>query len=300
MRVKIKPILKKIIKAVMPYGALLFYRRYLKKGKTVPEKLVPASHLSGLVVPVAEHCNLRCCGCDHCAPLAEETFYDVKTFESDMKRLTYLTSGNIYVIKLMGGEPLLHPELLSFVKISRLYFPSSIIKIVTNGILLQKQPETFWRICGENNVLLAPTKYPLTINWDVITQKASENNIKVEFYNDTGDTKTSYKIPFDLTGSQNQKQNFINCFHSNFLYELKDGRIYTCTPAPNSVHFSSYFGKDFKLTNKDSIDIYRAKSYKQIMKFLARPIPFCRYCNVSARTFDHPWQRSKKEIEEWT
>jgi hypothetical protein len=33
---------------------------------------------------------------------------------------------------------------------------------------------------------------------------------------------------------------------------------------------------------------------------LCQPIPFCRFCLVEKRTFGHPWQRSEKNIKEWT
>jgi molybdenum cofactor biosynthesis enzyme MoaA len=48
-------------------------------------------------------------------------------------------------ILLMGGEPLLHPELERFFPAARTAFPSAKIKIVTNGILLSKKEDSFWR-----------------------------------------------------------------------------------------------------------------------------------------------------------
>ena len=54
------------------------------------------------------------------------------------------------------------------------------------------------------------------------------------------------------------------------------------------------------LEEADYIDIYKAKSIQEILAFLAKPIPFCKYCNVKGRTFGHERGISKKEIEEWT
>ena len=81
---------------------------------------------------------------------------------------------------------------------------------------------------------------------------------------------------------------------------LKNKKIYTCTVAPNIEHFNKYFNKNLPLCDNDGIDIYKVKSIDEILEFLSKPIPFCKYCNVNGRTFGHEWRRSEKLIEEWT
>ena len=78
-----------------------------------------------------------------------------------------------------------------------------------------------------------------------------------------------------------------------------NGNLYTCTIAPNIEHFNKYFGYNLPLTDRDGIDIYKAESMEEILEFLAKPIPFCKYCKVKERTFNHEWTTSKKEINEW-
>jgi molybdenum cofactor biosynthesis enzyme MoaA len=58
---------------------------------------------------LVEHCNLDCTGCGHFSPFAQEQFADPRSFEKDPAQLARLF-GNIGKIRLMGGEPLLHPE----------------------------------------------------------------------------------------------------------------------------------------------------------------------------------------------
>jgi MoaA/NifB/PqqE/SkfB family radical SAM enzyme len=300
----IKITFKKIIKAFVPYGFIVLRRKYLQykhsKNSRFSEKLSPKKYIENLVIPLVEHCNLKCRGCDHCAPLAEEIYYSVDDFSKDMARLRFLTKGNIGRIKLMGGEPLLHPQILEFVKISRELFQDSEIIIVTNGILLSKQTPDFWETLHSFNVNISPTVYPLKINWDKIKETANNFNVKLLDYYSAYEIKTSYHIPFDVNGKQNKRVNFINCSHANELYEMRDGKLYTCTPAPNSKHFFKYFKMEQKLGKNDSIDIYEAVNYKQIMRFLAKPIPFCRFCNVKDRKYGLEWKRSEKKITEWT
>ena len=58
---------------------------------------------------IVDHCNLNCGGCSHFSPLADPWFEDFDTFKKDFLQLYDITHGNVGVIRLMGGEPLLHP-----------------------------------------------------------------------------------------------------------------------------------------------------------------------------------------------
>ena len=201
----------------------------------------------------------------------------------------------------MGGEPLLHPDITQFMKIARNNFPNTRIEIVTNGILLNQQNEEFWNACKEFDVTIVPTKYPLNIDYDKAKETAKSYGVKYEYYNNNEDIlKTSFHIPLDVEGRQNAAENFTNCFHANWCVMLKNGKLYTCTVAPNIEHFNKHFGYSIPLSERDGIDIHKAESIDEILEFLARPIPFCKYCNVNGRSYGRKWGTSKKDISEWT
>jgi hypothetical protein len=264
-------------------------------------RLTPKASLTTVVFSLVEHCNLNCRGCDHFAPLAEKQFLDIGIFERDIHRLAELSGGNVGTIKLMGGEPLLHPEKEKFFSLARDRFPASRVELVTNGMLLKKQPDDFWTACRKNGVTIVPTKYPICIDWGAVKEKTRTEQVAFNFYGSTEtELKTSYHIPFDINGTQDTALNFMHCFHANNCRELKDGRLYTCTVMPHMHHFNKTFGKNMILSEADSIDIHKTKDMKNVLEFLAGPVPFCRYCNVLGRTWGHPWRSSKREIEEWT
>lgn len=249
---------------------------------------------------LVEHCNLGCKGCDHFAPLANERFTDIKLFENDMKRMAELFNGQASRIGLLGGEPLLHPEAAGFAAITRKYFPYAKIRIITNGLLLLKQNKEFWNICRENNIIIEMTKYPVNIKIDEIEDVAHKEKVQLQYFaNSKRVLKTSYFLPLDLDGEQDARDSFRNCFHSNECIMLKDGKIFTCTIAPNIEHFNKFFGTNLVLTSDDYINIYEVESGKEVLKFLSKPIPFCRYCNVRKRSFGHPWEQSRGIIDEW-
>ncbi len=258
--------------------------------------------LESIAFDLAEHCNLRCRGCDHFAPLAEKKLTDLNQFEIDIKRYAKISNSQLSKFKLMGGEPLLNPQIIDFMRVTREYLPNTRILIVTNGILLPQQKEDFWKACNKYNVIVAPTKYPLKIQYEKVEENAKRHDVKIEYYNNTNFVlKTSGHYPIDMEGQQKPIDSFFNCFHNvaNLVF-FKNGKIYPCTVAPNIRHFNKYFGTNVLEHERDSIDIHKVNDISEVLEFLSKPIPFCRYCNVRGRTFGHEWGRSKKQIEEWT
>lgn len=270
----------------------------LEKEKNAFKKFVPKDHLELLEFHIVEHCNLNCKSCVHFSPLADEEFLDIETFKSDIKRMSKLTNGYVEKINIFGGEPLLHPDLINFLKIPRKFFEKSRIQLVTNGILLPSQNDEFWEICHENSIIISMTNYPININHDLINEKANEFNVKIESF--SGDKKNSqWHFPLDLDGNQDKILNFKKCQEANHCSNVYKGKFFICPIASNMRHFNKFFNKHVLITEKDYIDIYEVENIEEIFMFSSKPSPICSYCNVKDRTFDHSWGLSKKEIEEW-
>lgn len=261
-------------------------------------KTIPKTDIHLLTVDVVGHCNLNCVHCDHFSPLAKEEFYDINVFEKEIKRLSELApNGEIKKLSLQGGEPLLAPNIKDFIEIAAKYLSKTKISIISNGILVNNMDESFWLLLNKHNVLLELTKYPIKVDYDNILKKAERYSVETRIVNI--DKKSSYKAPLDLEGKQDVRESYLNCYHANNCVALKDGKIYTCTIAPNIERFNKYFDKHLELSERDGIDIFKVNSLDDILTFLARPIPFCRYCKTKERTFGHEWMVSKKDIEEW-
>ncbi len=262
-------------------------------------KLLPRNKLN-FVYHIADHCNLNCKGCDHCSPIAEAKLADIEEFKKDFERLSFLLDGEADIIELMGGEPLLHPEIEQFTIIARKAFPKARIRIVTNGLLLNKEPDSFWKTCRENRIIVSYTDYGIINCKKEIGEKGKAFGINIEIFEEKADQdKRLNHVPFDLSGKQNNMKNFVNCYHANYCSQLKNGKLYTCTIAANADHFCQKFDIHIEAGEQDCIDIYKAETEKEILEFLSRPIPFCCYCDVEGRTTNHPWTVSAGNIWEW-
>lgn len=266
----------------------------------ISKKMVPQQRLSYFVLNILDHCNLNCQCCDHFACIAEKRFVTLAHIQKDVVRMSEIMQGNVDRIGVMGGEPLLHPDLLEILTQTRKYFPKTNVQLVTNGLLLLKQTEDFWTCCRENHVTIVNTKYPLALDYDAMAEMAKNHGVTLEFYGDTGEvTKVSYKAPLDLEGTQNPVVSFCHCFHSNTLPLLMEGELYACTVAPNVRHFNKKFGTDLKLESKDLLDIHQETSAHEILEFLSSPKPFCRHCLTELRSSGIPWATTKRVIGEW-
>lgn len=82
---------------------------------------------------VADQCNLSCRACSHLSPIAKKQFLEPEFVYQDLARMAphYRASR----IRLLGGEPLLHPNLLPLIDAVRSSDIAAEICVVTNGIL---------------------------------------------------------------------------------------------------------------------------------------------------------------------
>ena len=254
-----------------------------------------------LHIHLVDHCNLNCRGCDNFSPLSPEVFANIAVFERDCERISQLCNGRVQEIQLLGGEPLLHPQVIDFMQIARKNFPSVSIKLVSNGVLLLKQKEAFWSACRQYDIEIVVTKYPIKIDYEAVKQLAQTQGVKFGFYGTTADVvKNMQCMPLDLSGRQNARGSFLRCSSANRCVSLDNGRIYTCSLIPYIKYFNAYFGKNLPVTEEDYMDIYKAKNREEILNFLCRPMPFCRFCNQKGMIWDIGYGKSKKEISEWT
>ncbi|MEI0670056.1 radical SAM protein [Brachyspira pulli] len=264
------------------------------------KKTTPKTNIDFIEIHLAEHCNLNCYSCSHFSQLAKEKYYDIDIFKNDIERLYELTNGIINRFHLMGGEPLLNKNCKDYFYIVRKYFKNSSIWLVTNGILLPKQDESFWLSCQKNNIEIHPTKYPINIDWEKIKQLCYHYNIPLIFYNNENVEKESRKNVIDLYGKMDSFDNFLNCGLATNCIALNNGKIFPCGISSNIWHFNEYFNKHLEITEYDYIDIYKTNNYKEILEFLSKPIPFCRYCNITKWHGIGKWETSKRNIEEYT
>ena len=136
-------VLRKLRRAVKPWYQLARLKN-----------LLGGPYLPRLECHITDHCNLNCAGCSHFSNLAPEVYKNAGEFERELSCL----SGKLRIgtLRLLGGEPLLHPELPELLRIARTQFPHSRIEVCTNCTLLEKAGDPFWDAMKDCVLILSP------------------------------------------------------------------------------------------------------------------------------------------------
>lgn len=235
---------------------------------------------------ITEACNLKCRGCSHFSVFAKPKHKDLGEFEREYARLAEIEQ--IGTMRLMGGEPLLNPDFMEYLRIARRYFPDSHICLVTNGTL------------GERLVPHVDEINELRIN--VTKSEYHLGNEDPIMYTERHEKGQLYNISLDPSGQQNKDLAFHFCdIRIHEWYYYMDGRFYPCCIAGTIHDFWDHFGLDWGFTQEDlSIDIF-THTAEEIEAFLHQPCELCRYCDTIRRQQTYaPFSKSEGKMSEWT
>lgn len=242
--------------------------------------------------PLTSHCNLNCQMCTAFSPIAEKSFLSIESFYKDLSRMGSLFGSKNVWFRMVGGEPLLHPQVVDMMLLARKILPNALISITTNGLLAKKMNDEFYAVARNKNIVLLNSPYP-PVDADGVV--AFIRNLGINSFK-TVQKFTSKKLALDLSGLQDAKVAFDRCgYRCNFIL---DGKLSRCFYPMVIRHFNKKFGQDLKTTRNDFIDIH-GHDREEIKDFLQSSMDFCRYCkNDKKEYFD--WKKSTKEISEWT
>ena len=240
-----------------------------------------AKFLPYLEFHVADHCNLNCKACEHYSGLVKEPrFTDLKSFTRDLERLHEFID-DIGFIRILGGEPLLNPEL------SRRLYPLAAIYVVTNAILLPKMPEEFFATLRECNAAIFISFYPPLESKMLAIKKLLEKN-RVPFA--ISPLNKTFTVKQTLQPHDQATEIFLQCVQAN-CHNVYDGKIAACFLPFTTKYFNAYYEKD--LPEDGALDLYDSDLTTEKLKaHLLMPFERCRYCvppvDVKWKTIKHP------------
>lgn len=237
---------------------------------------------------VCDHCNLNCKGCGHCANLYnQESMTDLNVFERDIYRIRELFDG-VGSVRLLGGEPLLNPDLYRFIVMTRKVFPEACIHLVTNGLLLTQMSEKLIDSILGTGTVIDLTLYPPMV---------SERGRLEAFLSEKGldycitETKAFYRrLMTEASGSEAEV--FSQC-PSSANHLMWDGKI-ACCAAPFALRkLKEVFG--LRIEGGGGIQIHDKEiDGFQINRQLRQPMEICKYCNKDIEHY--PWSGNSMQV----
>ncbi|HEY8772993.1 MAG TPA: radical SAM protein [Gaiellaceae bacterium] len=232
-------------------------------------------------INVVEHCNLSCRACSHASPVLPRTVVDPAVVEHDLSLLA--EHYGVDAVRLLGGEPLLHPDLGAIVEAVRRSGIGERICVVTNGVLLPRMPRAFWESVDIVEISAYPGNElePEQLQFCREEAEAAGTQLKVsrvrmfrESYSEVG-----------TTDAELIRRIYRNCVIAHVWrnHTVANGVFYKC---PQSYLLPKLLGN----AGPDGVAIGAPELGRRLREYLASPEPLdaCGNCLGSAgRRFAH-------------
>ncbi len=216
-------------------------------------------------------CNLNCKGCSHFSPLCNHLpAPDSAGILRDIQRLTKLFSG-VGHLRLLGGEPLLNPELLTLLTGIRALLPKTKLTLVTNGLLVEQWGTPLSEKLRQLHIILCITGYPCNqeIGARVVESYRAQGNLAVLT------PRTDY---FRLFLRERGESGAEGCELRHCIL-LREGKLYRCSIAAMIFAYNQAFGCAYP--EEQGVDLYGAANGREVFARLRQPGAMCRYCSDS-------------------
>lgn len=241
----------------------------------VSRKIIPPQSCE---INAVDHCNIACIDCNHASPAAKMHIANPDLVFRDLSTLSrYYRSP---MIKILGGEPLLHPNILALVKEIRHSGISRKIRLVTNGILLPQMQDEVWKEIDEIEISVYPqTEHLLTSHMADIYQLAKLNQVKIIRY-----FYENFRATFSTIGTTDHAltQRIYNSCRFARLWgcqSIYEGYFFKC---PHSIYIPDILDKAVSYDHReDGVRLIGSSSLSgKLKKFLSsrNPLRACRYC----------------------
>ena len=255
--------------------------------------------LNYLETNVVDHCNLNCKGCAHFSNIYDNNYVDLFKYERDIKLISQ--KFNVYYFRILGGEPLLHPDFSELLNISRRTLPNTKIVVVSNGLLLDKLDEKVIKSFVDNDIIISISLYePTNKKIDKILNILNANKITYlindDFFSPIEPIK-KFQTRLTLENNNNGDKVSKECI-GRFCRFLRDGKIAKCFYPLLIEILNKRYGTNYVVSRDDYIELSAISSGWDAIKKLNNSTPFCNYCGENITEFDwEGFHKNDKEID---
>lgn len=246
-------------------------------------------------VNLVDHCNMKCKGCLRFSNLVDTPFFaDFEGMIADWERMKELFWG-VERLKLMGGEPMLSPDLCAYIKEARRIFPDADIMVTTNAILINENCQELFQTMKENYCFFDISLYePMEKRLPVIEKILQDNGVWYEVNHTKGDF---YKV-MSTTPDYDMDEAYEKCTAKN-CHHLREGKLSVCSRPQYAYIVNQRY--DVQLPDRDGVwDIYHLNMDAwELDEKLSRGFEACRYC---APPESYLWGRADSKtakMEDW-
>jgi GTP 3',8-cyclase len=231
-------------------------------------------------VNVVDHCNLRCRSCAHLSPVLPKYFVEPNGLLSDLAALA--KSYHVKVLKLLGGEPLLHPSLVDVIVAARESQVAEKIEIWTNGLLLPQVEQSFWDVVDSVRISLYPGRSLRQHQLDKCVALALKHNVSIRYRRYEAFQESYSEKGTDDPSLVKRIYETCNSAHRWRCHTVANGWFYKCAQSymiPRGMSLGP------EATHLNGIQIDESPEFRdRLLSYLTSPEPLssCRNCLGSA------------------
>lgn len=230
----------------------------------------------GLEINASLQCNLSCKSCAHLSPLYRKKNADPEMVRKDLEVLSKCYHASY--VKIMGGEPLLNPNLVDLIKSVISTGVADEILLTTNATLLHNAPEELWEAIDSLELSLYPSRLPDQEKIESFKSKAATHKVKllINYYE-------NFRISYSEDKNEDKSliQNVFNtCKLAHFWrsHTVLDGWFFLC---PQSVFIPQQNVGGGWNHEVDGLRINNEPGFAEALyKFVTRshPLKACEHC----------------------
>jgi organic radical activating enzyme len=246
---------------------------------------------------VTEHCNLRCANCCNMSPLVPEKFLSVEETRALCERMSRVLIADVF--KIMGGEPLLHPDIAGVLRAVRSTSIGERVRLFTNGLLLPSMPEAFWEALDE----LTISDYTSAKLKPAVLELAARQSARHGFVLNVKPVNEFSQV-LSPHFRQETQQTFERCWLRHRCLIVRGGRFYMCTRAAYAADFLAHAAHEAAPgdldRSGDGIALDAPDLLATLEQYLNRkqPLGACHYCYGSDGAVEPHYQLKRSEVRE--
>jgi organic radical activating enzyme len=240
-------------------------------------------HIGSLEFFLADTCNLRCTNCVSSSPfLHDANEPNLQAFRESLLFLAAVLRSD--QIKFLGGEPLLNPDICSFMQAARESRIFRMIRVTTNGLLLGEMSPRFWALADvvELSIYPATSHFFSIAKLESLKSTAAAHDTTLEVRRHTHFMQAIRETR--ATDASATKQVFSACgeAHQWPCHTLYNNRFYICSRVHtlDKVLYERGVGHE-SFVDSDGVSIDgRPTLRRELLRYLAsvEPLNACSFC----------------------
>ncbi len=231
---------------------------------------------------VVEHCNLKCAHCCNMSPYMSAKTLSPQQIADTLARMGEAIHADVF--KIMGGEPLLHPNITEVLRVVRKSGIGDVVRLFTNGLLLHKMDDDFWRALDHLTVSSYDSAPVTAEHRALIEEKARAFDVVLN----VKPVDAFSQVMFDEQRHDDDavKDTYQRCWLRHRCLIARDGRFFACTRSAylNDMHeriaLHEPFADPQTKRDEDSVPLDHPDLPTAIAALLSReqPLHACRFC----------------------